>query len=356
MEPSPGAHVGAYRIDHKVGEGAFGAVWCGTNDETGERVALKVLLPAAAADPEQVSRFQREAQLLALVHSPNVARMVDFRIDEQFGVVLMMELIDGQLLSELLARGILSVDATMDLGVQLLDGVCDLHAAGIVHRDLKPNNIILRTHEDGSRHAVIFDLGLSRMAARPPATPESTDSITGSGVALGTIECMAPEQILNAREATPRSDIYAAGSILYRALTGRYPFAAESDPNVARKKLTVETPPIVIAPTDPIAQGLRAIITQATRRRPADRYTSARAMRAELIALRDLGRARAAATPAPGQAADPVERSQRAQMPTLMLEDRPPQILKRRLTAFFVGISVFCLLVGAALAWRSFHP
>jgi serine/threonine protein kinase len=219
MEPYPGAEVGAYRIERKVGEGAFGAVWCGTHIDTGERVALKALLPAAAANPEQVSRFHREAKLLALVRTPNVARMVDFLVDSEFGVVLVMELIDGELLSDLLGAGLVGVDETIDIGAQILDGVCDLHAAGIIHRDLKPNNIMLCSKADGTRRVVIFDLGLSRFV-RDTAAMESTRSLTGAHVALGTLECIAPEQILNARDVTERSDIYSVGSILYRAITG----------------------------------------------------------------------------------------------------------------------------------------
>src|SRR6202453_2727500 len=154
MEPYSGAEIGAYRIERKIGEGAFGAVWCGTHIENGERVAFKVLLPAAAANPEQVSRFHREAKLLALVQSPNVARMVDFLVDDEFGVVLAMELIDGELLSDLLDAALLGVDDTIEIGIQILAGVCDLHAVGIIHRDLKPNNIMLCSKADGSRRVV----------------------------------------------------------------------------------------------------------------------------------------------------------------------------------------------------------
>jgi serine/threonine-protein kinase len=336
---------------------------------------MKVLLPAAAASAEQVSRFHREAELLALVRSPNVARMVEVLVDDQFGVVLVMEFIDGQLMSEHLVDGPLGVDETLDLGSQILDGVADLHEVGIVHRDLKPNNIMLCKNPDGSRRVVIFDLGLSRLV-RDTASEESTRSLTGSHVALGTLECMAPEQILNARDVTPRSDIYSVGSILYRALTGYYPFASEDERDLARRKLTVETPELQFSRTDALAEGLRAIVTKATRRRPAQRYESARLMKNDFAALQALVRARPSApavTPAPKAPPLPhraqssledykpevtarTERSQRAQMPTLLLEDRQPGRSKRELVkAVLVGFAVFCTLVGGALAWRAFH-
>jgi serine/threonine-protein kinase len=363
MEPFPGAELGVYTIERKVGEGAFGAVWCGVHHETAERVALKVLLPAAAANKEQVSRFHREAELLGLVRSPNVARMVDFLVDPEFGVVLVMELIDGELMSDLLSAGLLKVEETVDIGAQILDGVCDLHAAGIIHRDLKPNNIMLCTKMDGSRRVVIFDLGLSRLV-RDAAAHESTRSLTGSHVALGTLECMAPEQILNARDVTERSDLYSVGSILYRALTGYYPFASEDERDLARRKLTVETPEIVAGGTDVIAEGLRAIVTKATRRRPAQRYASAEEMRSDLKALQALAKARTSSVPASKKATPakprPVEPddvpSVRAKMPTFNLEDRrPAPSLGQRLLPYVVGLAVFGALVGAALGWRSMH-
>jgi serine/threonine-protein kinase len=356
MEPYPGAQLGAYKVERKVGEGAFGAVWSGLQEETGQRVALKVLLPAAATNEEQVGRFHREADLLGRVRSRNVARMVDFVVDPNFGVVLVMELIDGELMSDLLSAGTLKAEETIDIGAQILDGVCDLHAAGIVHRDLKPNNIMLCTNSDGSRRVVIFDLGLSRLV-REAGAQENTRSLTGSHVALGTLECMAPEQILNARDVTERSDLYSVGSILYRAMTGNYPFASEDERDLARRKLTVETPEIVVPDSDPIADGLRNVVTKATRRRPAQRYENAKQMRDELRTLQALVRSQAGAKRSiqkPPQAPPGAIPPMRAQIPTMLIE-RPKPSLASRLLPFLVGITVFSALVGAALAWRSFH-
>jgi serine/threonine-protein kinase len=359
MEPYPGAQLGAYSVERKVGEGSFGAVWCGVHLDTGERVALKVLLPAAAANPEQVSRFRREAKLLALVRSPHVARMVDVLVDGTFGVVLVMEFIDGELLSDLLGAATLAVDETLDIGAQVLDGVCDLHAAGIVHRDLKPNNIMLCTKGDGSRRAVVFDLGLSRLVRAAAGLEDSTRSLTGSHVALGTLECMAPEQVLNARDVTARSDIYSLGCVLYRAMAGYYPFASEDERDVARCKLTLETPEIAVAPGDPVAEGLRVVIAKATRRRPAQRYETAQQMRDDLRALQATARARAAATSAAARSAteDQADQPRQTQPPglgALGQGQRPAR--GEMVTAFVVGIAVFCGLVGAALVWRALHP
>jgi serine/threonine protein kinase len=213
---------------------------------------------------------------------------------------------------------------------------------------------MLCTKGDGSRRVVIFDLGLSRLV-RDAANKENT--LTGSHVALGTLECMAPEQILNARDVTERSDVYSVGLILYRAITGAYPFASGDERDLARRKLTQETPEIPASPNDPIADGLRTIITRATRRRPAQRYENARAMREDLTTLREMAKAGPAAKPVvpPVDAAMREASRARARMPTIDLEDRRPPAGSGRLISFFVGLSVFCALVGAALWWKSMH-
>jgi serine/threonine-protein kinase len=288
VDPFSGAEIGAYRLDRKVGEGAYGAVWSGTHRENGDRAAFKVLLPAAAASPEQVSRFHREAELLARVHSRNVARMIDFVVDPQLGVVLVMELIDGELLSELLHATKMDAPATIDLGMQLLAGVRDLHAEGIIHRDLKPNNVMLCSGApDGARRVVIFDLGLGRLLRSATAPRSGARALTPSFMVLGTLACIAPEQILDARAVTERADLYAIGVILHCALTGHYPFDSRDERTLAQEKLTLEAPPFLADATDEVAIGLHDVVAKAIRLRPADRYETAAAMLTDLAALRE---------------------------------------------------------------------
>ena len=342
MDPHTGAEIGDYRLDRKVGEGAFGAVWSGTHRETGDRVALKVLLPAAAASKEQLARFHREAELLARVRSPNVARLVEVVTDGRFGVCLVMELIDGELLSDLCKAMRLSVDDTIDLGVQLLDGVRDLHAVGIIHRDLKPNNVMLCSGADGSyasRRVVIFDLGLGRLLESAPARDPAARSITPSFVFLGTLECVAPEQILNAREVTERSDLYAVGTILYRAVMGRYPFAQGDVRGLAQQKLTEEAPPIEIDPDDHIAVCLRDIIAKAVARRPKDRYGSADEMQGELEELQSAMR---------DSRADTLAAAHAAKAGLATATGTPGR--RRTLLAWTAFV-----LVSAGLLWRIWH-
>src|SRR5262249_41207257 len=159
---------------------------------------------------------------------------------------------DGELLSDLLDGFTLSIEETVDLAIHIVTGVRDLHAAGIIHRDLKPANIMLRPLPDGERRAVIFDLGLSR--SERTGAEEEPKSITASAMTIGTLMCMAPEQVVNAHDATIRSDLYAVGAILYRAIAGRFPFEGD-DHTLARRKLIEEAPPLDTGRIDPIARG-----------------------------------------------------------------------------------------------------
>ena len=335
MDPFPGAEIGGYRLDRKVGEGAFGAVWRGIHKESGERAALKLLLPAAAASPEQVSRFHREADLLARLRSHNVARMIDFVVDPIFGVVLVMELIEGELLSDMLAAENLSVPDTIDLGIQLLAGARDLHAQGILHRDLKPNNIMLCGWDvERPRRAVIFDLGLSRLVRNAKQKKPAGLYLTPSFVVLGTVACIAPEQILNAREVTERADLYAVGTILYRALVGHYPFVSDDERTLAAEKLTLEAPSYPVDPTDAVAVGLRDVIARAIRRQPAERYASAEEMMTALESL-EVEEARRS-RPAPPQGTTPSARPGAA-------------------SRVAIGVGVATLVASVVAWWASHH-
>ena len=124
----------------KVGAGGMGEVWAGEHCDTGARVALKTLLPAAKLDHDIVARFKREAYILDRVRSEHVARVVDFITDDIHGLVLVLEFIDGESLARVLNERSLSVEEAIDLGVDLCRGLCDLHRARIVHRDLKPGH------------------------------------------------------------------------------------------------------------------------------------------------------------------------------------------------------------------------
>ncbi len=245
MDLSPRAVIaGRYRVDTKIGAGGMGEVWQGEHVAVGVRVAVKTLLPAAALNHEVIARFKRENYILGRINSANVARVIDFVADEAYGMVLVMEFVDGDPLSRVLQERTLTVEEGYDLAVGLAGALKDLHSANIIHRDLKPGNIIMAPLPDGRRRAVVVDFGVSRlMSDSSKDEDEELTGITRADMAVGTIEYMAPEQILNSRSVTPGSDIYAAGAMLFRACAGRHVFGAlGSDAELAQKKLTTESP------------------------------------------------------------------------------------------------------------------
>lgn len=284
-----GAEVAGYRIEHRLGAGAFGAVWAAIHQASGQRVAIKVLLRTGAGTVvDHVARFRREATNLRRVESEYVAKIIDFIVDEEHGMLLIMEYIDGELLSDVLQETNLSVPETIELGIHLARGLADLHAVGVIHRDIKPSNIMIRVLPNGMQRAIIFDLGLSRFNPIVPLEPDDNSSsdvtATASRVAIGTPAYMAPEQILDARRATEASDIYAAGVVLYLAVSGRHPFVGD-ERTIANNKLMTEAMPVDLGRLDELGMRFTDVISKAIRRRPEERFTKAGEL---LLALDDL--------------------------------------------------------------------
>jgi serine/threonine-protein kinase len=307
--------AGTYEVEALLGQGASGEVWAARHMTTGARFALKVLATEAATDDETVERFRREAYFLRRTQSDHVARIHDFVVDGAAGMALVMELVDGEPLDRALDRRTLSVEEAIELGIDLLAGVEVLHGARVIHRDLKPGNILLRgAGEAGGRlRPVICDFGLSRLARRRDgdlSSPSLTE-ITRGDQAMGTLRYMAPEQVLNAKQATEQSDLYAVGAILYRAVTGAPAFAEhEEAKDIARAKVTGEALPFETGRDDPAARALEELVTRAMRRRPAERPRSAREMREQL--------ARARPQPAGSVSDDGVEPTERTSLPDVL--------------------------------------
>jgi serine/threonine-protein kinase len=292
MKLRPGALIaGRFRVERRVGAGGMGEVWAGEQTALGVQVALKTLLPSAARNLQIVARFKREAYLLGRIRSDYVARVVDFINDPDDGLVLVMEFVEGEPLSVALDDHRLTVEETLDLGIDLARGLCDLHRAHIVHRDIKPENIILRPLPDGGRRAMIVDFGVGRMFTADERVEEDEEEITGithADMAIGTVAYMAPEQILNSRGATGAADIYALGAILYRAAAGQDVFGPLEDAEYARTKLSSPPTRLELPRFDRAASGLQTLVGRALAKNPSGRFKTADAMLKELVALRDL--------------------------------------------------------------------
>ena len=267
-----GSSLGGYRVSAKLGEGGMGEVWRATDEKLGRDVALKVLPAAVAGDPERLARFQREARVLASLNHPAIATL--FGLETFDGRhVLVMELVEGEDLSERIARGALPVAEAAPIALQIAQALEAAHEKGIVHRDLKPANIKVRP--DGT--VKVLDFGLAKAWEEDSAqkslsiSPTLTRHDTKAGVILGTAAYMAPEQA--AGLATDRrADVWSFGVVLWEMLTGRKLFDGETVSHVLASVLK-DTPDLAALPKDlpPVLSGL---VSSCLKKKPTRRLQS----------------------------------------------------------------------------------
>jgi serine/threonine protein kinase len=217
--PSVGAEIaGKYRIESVLGQGGMGAVFAARNKLTGKRVAIKWLLPEHAGSTTR-DRLLREAQIAASIEHPNVVDIYDVG-EHEGGLFLVMEYLRGKPLSDVLAEvGRMDPEQLIALLVPAMRGVHAAHQAGVIHRDLKPDNIIL-SEQDGKVVPKVVDFGVSKTVG---ASAMPASSLTRTGALVGTPHYMALEQVDGTNDIDSRTDVYAFGVLLYRALTGHYP-------------------------------------------------------------------------------------------------------------------------------------
>lgn len=270
--------IGPYRIVRKLGEGGMGVVYAAEDERLHRAVAIKTI--REASDTASHERFLREARAAASLTHPNVCQLFDIG-DEEGRPFLVMELLDGQSLAERLREGPLSLGEAAQTALAILTALEALHARGFIHRDLKPSNVFLTAHG-----VKLLDFGLARELQ--PVAISSDDptlqaaaprpQITLSGVIVGTPRYMAPEQLLGA-PVDARTDLYAAGMLLYEMISGRPPYE-ETNAMKLFHAVVYEQPPN-LAGSAAITAANR-IIHRAMARRSEDRYASAAAMAADV--------------------------------------------------------------------------
>jgi serine/threonine protein kinase/tetratricopeptide (TPR) repeat protein len=287
-----GRTLGHYRIVAKIGSGGMGEVYQAHDERLERDVALKVLPTSTLADESARKRFRKEALALSKLNHPNIATVHDF--DTQAGVdFLVMELVSGETLNEKLKTGALKEREILLLGTQLAEGLAAAHAQGIVHRDLKPGN--LRITPEG--RIKILDFGLAKLLQRT-VEPDVTRSLNETNGVAGTLPYMSPEQ-LQGEPADARTDIYAAGTVLYEMATGRRPFEEELSTALVND-IIHSTPPPPGRLNPALSPKLEDIILKCLEKEPDNRYQSAREL---VVDLRNAGaRSKAAA-------AQPITRS-----------------------------------------------
>ena len=216
-----GTRLGKYEIRRLIGLGSMSAIYEGARPDTGRRVALKVLSPKRAGVPGARARFLTEAKLTARVRHAHIVDVIEVGEDGERSY-LAMEMLEGEdLASRLRHVTFLSAAETADILVPVCEAVAAAHDSGVVHRDLKPANIFLAIR-DQKIHPVVLDFGIAN------DNDDDAGGAPGSGLVFGTPYYLSPEQIADHRAASPASDQWALGVILYECLTGARPFDGES--------------------------------------------------------------------------------------------------------------------------------
>ncbi len=273
------ARIGHYAIARKVGEGGMGVVYAARDERLERIVALKTMstmttMLSPGGDETARRRFWREARAAASVNHPNVCQI--YEIGEDDGqLFIAMELLEGEALAERLRRGPLSVSETVPVGLGILAALSALHARGIVHRDLKPSNVFLTPHG-----VKLLDFGLARPQLEPSLV--SAEGLTRPGIVMGTPRYMAPEQVVG-EAVDARSDLFAAGAILFEMLAGRPAFGGRTVVEVLHATLH-EQPPALTG--SPVVAAVDRVIRRALAKQPAERPASADSMAEELRAVR----------------------------------------------------------------------
>jgi len=284
---------GRYRLDHVLGEGGMGVVYHATHTALNKGMALKVLRGDMARDETVVQRFVQEAQASSAIGHPNIIDITDFGRLPDGSAYFVMELLEGESLTDRIVRGALPPEEASDIAFQIASALGAAHARGIIHRDLKPDNVQLIARGGSDRFVKVLDFGIAKVGG-------ANSKLTRTGTVFGTPHYMSPEQA-SGQSVDSRADVYALGVILFEMMTGRVPFDGDTFMGILSKHM-FEPPP---RPSDVVDQdfgGLEPIVMRALAKKPEDRYASMEDLTVDLETVRTGG---AVAYPVSGAATPP---------------------------------------------------
>ncbi|MBK9375509.1 MAG: serine/threonine protein kinase [Holophagales bacterium] len=275
MALTAGEKLGPYEILARIGAGGMGEVWSARDTRLGRDVAIKILTRTGSSDADRIRRFEVEMKAVGRLSHPNVLAVYDVGSHE--GVpYLVSELLDGETLRDRLDRGPLPIKAVASTAVEIAQGLAAAHTAGVIHRDLKPENVFLT--RDG--RVKLLDFGLAKLVEpREPITfeglgeAETAARLTVSGIVVGTVRYMSPEQIRGA-PIDHRSDVFAFGALLYEMLTGQVAFRRPSAIESLSATLA-EDPLSRLEDPSPIPEEIEPILKRCLEKSPEDRFQSA---------------------------------------------------------------------------------
>lgn len=218
-----------FKVESKIGEGGFGAVYRGVQLATGRKVALKLLHPEMTKDENLVARFRREGMVLCNLRDAHTITTYDFDQTPDGTLYIAMELLEGKSLHQVFhEQAPLEWKRMFKILIEMCSSLAEAHAQGIVHRDLKPENVYLETRPGNPEFVKILDFGIAKVMRGDSIDPQAPQ-LTATGQTLGTLEYMSPEQLMG-KQLDGRSDVYALGVVAYEMITGRLPFPDAKGP------------------------------------------------------------------------------------------------------------------------------
>jgi adenylate cyclase len=289
----PGTRLGSYSIISLLGVGGMGEVYRARDSKLGRDVALKVLPPKTAANPDRLKRFKREARAVAALNHPHIVTI--FSVEQSNRThFLTMELVEGVPLSQLIPESGLPLESLFEISSAMAEALAAAHEKGIVHRDLKPANVMV----DKKGGVKILDFGLAKVGGlnwdwnknsespeQPATAPDlRLETQTQAGAVMGTLPYMSPEQLLS-QPVGPRSDLFSFGAVLYEMSTGHPPFSGETS-TAFISSILGSVPPALTNLRADVPLGLEKIVDRCLAKEPHQRYESARELLDALAKLR----------------------------------------------------------------------
>ena len=269
-----------FRVEAKLGEGGFGAVYRGVQMATGRKVAIKLLHPEMTRDENLVARFKREGQVLCNLRDAHTITTYDFDQTPEGTLYIAMELLEGRSLHQVFHdEAPIDWRRTLTILSMMCSSLAEAHAQGIVHRDLKPENIFLEKRPNNPEFVKILDFGIAKVMRGEGSMDPKAPQLTATGQTLGTLEYMSPEQLMG-KQLDGRSDVYALGVLAYELMTGRLPFPDAKGPAgliTAQLKQTPK-PPSQVHPQAQIPSGVDRVILKCLEKDKNNRFADVSAL------------------------------------------------------------------------------
>ena len=265
-----GHQIHNYRIERQIGSGGMGEVYLAEDTKLNRKVALKLLPPHFTVNPDRVRRFEREARAASALNHPNIVTIYEIGQSDSTHFIA-TEFVDGKTLRQLINEKPLTLNETLNIGLQVAEALNGAHSAGIVHRDIKPENIMIR--HDG--YVKILDFGLAKLTERQTIAAEletPTQLQTNPGLVMGTVQYMSPEQA-RARNVGVGTDIWSLGIVMYELLAGHVPFTGETPSHVMVSLMEDKLPPLKQHANVP--EELDRFVAKTLRKNQKERYRTA---------------------------------------------------------------------------------